>query len=256
MGPKTLILSGYGINCEKETAYAFERAGSSPKIMHINDVVSDVKVLDDCRILVWPGGFSMGDDTGSGLAYANYARDRLSDALTRFIERDTLSIGICNGFQIMSQLGFFPSDIGRYGRADSALTFNSSARYRDLWTDISVVEGNNCVWTKGIKRLFMPIAHGEGRFYANDDVLSRLNENSQVVLRYDDNPNGSVEDIAGICDPTGRFFGLMPHPERSILSVQDALYTLKREIASRDERELPDETDCMMIFNNAVDYFR
>ncbi|MBW2965405.1 phosphoribosylformylglycinamidine synthase subunit PurQ, partial [Candidatus Woesearchaeota archaeon] len=265
---ETIIMSGYGINCERETAYAFERAGAKTKVVHINDMIAEPKMLEDCRILVWPGGFSMGDDTGSGLAYAHYAKDRLRDALRRFRERNTLSIGICNGFQIMTHLGFFPVKFDDYGKARTALVFNSNARYIDRWVDIrNTGMIDKCIWTENIGRLHLPVAHGEGRFYADERTLADLKQRGQVVFTYctadgkpanggPANPNGSLDDIAGICDPTGRYLGMMPHPERAILSVQDDRYTRKRELARRKMGELFEETPCMQLFRNAVEHFR
>lgn len=253
--PETIIMSGYGINCERETAYSFQYAGCNPKIIHINDLIADQQKLDKCKILVWPGGFSMGDDTGSGLAYANLARDKLGDAIKRFIERDTLSIGICNGFQIMMHLGFFPIGHKNYGVPETALTFNTTARYRDLWVNLINIDKEKCAWTKGIDNLFLPIAHGEGRFYADKDTMEKLRSSGQIVFKYEKNPNGSLDDIAGICDPSGRFLGMMPHPERAILLIQDPYYTLKREQAARKGEELAEKTNCTQIFHNAVKYF-
>lgn len=268
MGPETIILSGYGINCERETAFAFERARARTRVVHINDLIADPKMLEDCRILVWPGGFSMGDDTGSGLAYAHYAKDRLGDALGRFRERETLALGICNGFQIMTHLGFFPLTQQDYGKAETALVFNTNARYIDRWVDIRNADIiRRCIWTENIDRLHLPVAHGEGRFYADDNTLARLRHSGNVVFRYckadgspaeggQANPNGSLDDIAGICDPTGRFLGMMPHPERAILAVQDNLYSRNREFAKRKGHELQEETACMRLFRNAIEYFR
>jgi len=271
--PIALLMSGYGINCERETAHAFEKAGARPRIAHVNDVIRDKRLLKECQILVWPGGFSMGDDTGSGLAYAHYTRDNLRDELGEFVERkDSLSIGICNGFQIMSHLGFFPVGHDRYLTDDAvqtALTFNTSARYRDLWVTLGTVDGGmKCAWTKEgrVDLMPVPIAHGEGRFYATPGVIEMLRKSGQVVLRYVDeeghaakgspaNPNGSSDDIAGICDPSGRFLGMMPHPERAIYTFQHPLYTKRRELARREGKELPDETRWMELFRNAVKYF-
>jgi phosphoribosylformylglycinamidine synthase len=266
--PNTIIMSGYGINCERETAHAFTRAGAEPKTVHINDLARDKDILETCQILVWPGGFSMGDDTGSGLAYAHYAKDALIDSLDRFIRRNTLSIGICNGFQIMTHMGFFPIADNRYGHPRTALVSNTSARYIDRWVDlVNSDKTGKCVWTRGIESLHLPIAHGEGRFYADDATMQALRNSGQIVLRYANenmtpanggaaNPNGSLDDVAAICDPTGRFIGMMPHPERAILSIQDDNYTLKREIAARKGEQLPEETACMRIFRNAVEHFK
>ena len=295
--PRVLLMSGYGINCERETAHAFDLARFSPeeveyhakdvdgitkliatipdeeraRIAHINEIIAKPELILQCNILVWPGGFSMGDDTGSGLAYAHFARDNLSKELRDFIERDTLSLGVCNGFQIMSHLGFFPPDQEGYITPEAvktALTFNTSARYRDLWTTVrDDSELRRCAWTgpDSIDFAPIPIAHGEGRFYCTPDTLEQLKQGGQVVFRYahedgssaegDDNPNGSLDDIAGICDPTGRFLGMMPHPERAIYTVQNPTQTKMREIAKRRNLELPETTVWMGLFRNAVEYF-
>ncbi|MBW2972411.1 phosphoribosylformylglycinamidine synthase subunit PurQ [Candidatus Woesearchaeota archaeon] len=274
--PIALLMSGYGINCERETAHAFDKAGARTQIAHINDVIAKKSLIAECQILVWPGGFSMGDDTGSGLSYAHYARDNLRDELQAFIKRgDTLSLGICNGFQIMTHLGFFP--VGKDVTAEdyltgeavkTALTFNTSARYRDLWVDLCLDPALKCRWTSpgNVNYQPIPIAHGEGRFYASPETLAALKEGGQVVFRYADkdgdpaaggpeNPNGSVDDIAGICDPSGRFLGMMPHPERAIYTFQNPAYTKKRELAVRKGIDVPDETRWMELFRNAVKYF-
>lgn len=294
--PLALLMSGYGINCERETAHAFDLAHFSPedveahsrdvggisrlistipeerraRVAHVNEVIENPKLIRECQILVWPGGFSMGDDTGSGLAYANYARDRLGDQLREFIGRDTLSIGICNGFQIMSHLGFFPVGDEAYLSPEAVkttLTFNTNARYRDLWTTVRDDSRTGyCAWTDPdhIGRAEIPIAHGEGRFHCSDDTLHRLKKNCQVVFRYShadgspaqgDNPNGSLDDIAGICDQSGRFLGMMPHPERAIYTVQHPQHTKLRYVAERSGVELPETTVWMRLFRNAVKYF-
>ncbi|MFH1668635.1 MAG: phosphoribosylformylglycinamidine synthase subunit PurQ [Candidatus Woesearchaeota archaeon] len=262
-GPKTIILSGYGINCERETAYAFDHAGAETEIMHLNDIVTNKQHLENCNILVFPGGFSMGDDTGSGLAYANMIRNHLEDELEAFRQRDTLALGICNGFQMMTHLGFFPVSTKKYGTPETALVFNENARYRDLWVNLSV-ELSDCIWTRSMINMHLPIAHGEGRFYASDDIVAKLKHQSQVVLRYMDsyyidgpgNPNGSVDCIAGICDPTGRYLGMMPHPERAIVAMQDTRYTRIRERRKRIMTILTEPTTNMDLFRNAVSYFQ
>ncbi len=269
--PLALLMSGYGINCERETAHAFEIAGAETRIAHINEVIENPKRIIECQILVWPGGFSMGDDTGSGLAYANYARDKLGDELKDFIKRDALAIGICNGFQIMSHLGFFPTGDDIYLSKDAvktALTFNTNARYRDLWTTVRDDSAQGiCAWTDpdsvGVAPL--PIAHGEGRFYCSPETLNQLKQSNQIVFRYshkdgnkatgENNPNGSLDDIAGICDQSGRFLGMMPHPERAIYTMQNPEYTKIREIANRGNMKLPEHTVWMNLFRNAVKYF-
>ncbi len=266
-GPKTIIMGGYGINCERETAFAFQHAGADPETVHLNDLIENKRLLEDCNILVFPGGFSMGDDTGSGLAYANMMRNHLEEELEAFRQRDTLALGICNGFQIMTHLGFFPASTDRYGRQETSLVFNTSARYIDTWVNLGIDHQSDCIWARDIYDLmFMPIAHGEGRFYAESTILGLLEHQGQVAFRYVNpdgtnakegpaNPNGSLDDIAGICDPSGRFLGMMPHPERAILAIQDPRYTSERERMKRAGQELREETHNIKIFRNAVKYF-
>src|SRR5689334_12935213 len=148
--PKVIVMSGYGLNCEEETKFAFEIAGASADIVHLNDLIASPATLREYNILAFPGGFAYGDDTGSGKAYANKFKNHLSTELEEFLKRDTLVIGICNGFQIITSLGIAPG----------ALTFNSGGKYLDRWVDLRVV--GKSPWLKGIKTLSVPIAHGEG----------------------------------------------------------------------------------------------
>ena len=263
--PRALILTGYGINCDKETRYAFEVVGAQPKIVHINDLIASKGVLPDYQILVFPGGFSYGDDTGSGKALANKIRNNLPDELMKFAESDKLVLGICNGFQVMTNLGLVPG-IGQYDLAQVGLTHNTSATYECRW--VVLKSGTNkCVFTQGIDEIAMPVAHGEGRFYAPENIMRKLQENGQIVLRYSQdgtpakgefpaNPNGSLDDIAGICDPTGRLFGLMPHPERHIAFKQYPHWTAIKEQCKRKGQPLPEEGPGLRIFRNGTKYFK
>ena len=189
--PRAIILSGYGLNCEDETAFAFEQAGAIADIVHINDV----KSLKNYQIFVIPGGFSFGDDTGSGKAFANKLKAKLGGKIEKFLALDTLAIGICNGFQIMTNLGLLPG----------VLTHNDSKRYISTWVEVEVV--GRSPWLEGIKNMSVPIAHGEGKYIKAGNV--------EVALRYVQNPNGSTDDIAGILGYDGRVLGMMPHPERA-----------------------------------------
>lgn len=211
--PRAIILSGYGLNCEDETAFAFEQAGAKPDIVHVNDL----KSLKKYQIFVIPGGFSFGDDTGSGKAFANKLKARLGNELEKFLARDTLALGICNGFQIMTNLGILPG----------ALTHNDSNRYISTWVEVEAV--GKSPWLEGIKNMSVPIAHGEGKYIKNGDV--------DVAFRYVKNPNGSTDDIAGVLGYDGRVLGMMPHPEREQFSWQRGGHGIK-------------------IFKNAVNYFR
>ncbi|MBI4440637.1 phosphoribosylformylglycinamidine synthase I [Candidatus Woesearchaeota archaeon] len=246
-----LILAGYGINCEQETAYAFAKAGAHTTVMHLNDVL-ETRCFPEYQVLVFPGGFSYGDDTGSGKALANRLRNTCWQELCDFVSKDKLVIGICNGFQVMTCLGLLPS----LGTCSVALTHNTSARYECRWVELAVTS-DKCVFTRGVNGLELPVAHGEGRFYAQESVLKQLKQNGQIVLRYAHggmpaqgvfpfNPNGSLDDIAGICDSSGRIFGLMPHPERYVAMTQYPLW------CGGDGKREPYG---LQLFRNAVEYF-
>ena len=222
MKPRAIILSGYGLNCEDETAFAFETAGAKAEIVHINDL----KNLKKYQILAVPGGFSYGDDTGSGKAFAHKLKAKLGSDIDAFLARDTLAIGICNGFQIMTQMGLLPG----------ALAQNDSGRYQSEWIRI-VATSSISPWLtpsppyrKGGNEgeIELPIAHGEGK-YIPDGTPS-------VAFRYVENPNGSTDDIAGILGYDGRVLGIMPHPERAQFSWQHGGHGLE-------------------IFKNAIRYF-
>lgn len=226
MKPRAIILSGYGLNCEDETAFAFETAGAKADIVHINDL----KNLKKYQILVVPGGFSFGDDTGSGKAFAHKLRRALAvgapteasglkDQLHEFLARDTLMAGICNGFQILTSAGILPG----------ALAPNDSGRYQSQWIEIKA-EGDS-PWVRDITAMPIPIAHGEGKYIPNPA------HPPVVAFRYVENPNGSVDNIAGILGYDGRVLGMMPHPERAQFPWQKGGHGLK-------------------IFKNAVRYFQ
>ena len=220
---KVLIMSGYGINCEKESAHAFEKAGAEAEIVHINDLISGKKKMSEYDIMMFPGGFSYGDDTGSGNAFANKMRNNLWDDLIDFIKAEKLILGVCNGFQIMTHLGLFSLPIGDYGQRIHSMESNTSHRYECRWVNIKH-NNSNCVFTKDIELTHLPVAHGEGRYYADDDTLKKMRLNDQILFRYCDengviseeaNPNGSIENIAGVCNENKNVFGMMPHPERA-----------------------------------------
>ena len=207
--PNALVLTGYGINCDEETKFAFERAGAKAELVHINDLIDKHRKLLDYQILTFPGGFSYGDDTGAGNALANRIKNHLWDEIRTFVELDKLAIGICNGFQVMVNLGLLPAINGNYGDRQVALINNDSARYTDRWIDLEFK--NHCVWTRNIERASFPIAHGEGKFYASEEILKTIKEKGLIAARYvngeicqtellNPNPNGSLEDIAAISD--------------------------------------------------------
>ena len=262
--PKVLVFSGYGLNSEEETAYGFELAGATAEIVHINDVIDGLKKLDNYQMLSFPGGFAYADDTGAGNAYARKVKNQLWEAMQQFIEKDKLIIGICNGCQIITNLGLVPAFEKQYGQRQVALTNNTSARFTTRWTDLKVV--SNTPWLAGITELSLPIAHGEGNFVIDKENLALLKKNKQIALQYvtgemttyldlPANPNGSVADIAGITDETGRILGLMPHPERGMFFVQRPDWQVKKEELLRKKKKLPIEGTGLQIFKNAVKYF-
>lgn len=262
--PRVLVLSGYGLNCEEETKFAFELAGAQGKIIHVNDLIARPEQLNEYQILALPGGFSYGDDTGSGNAFANKLRNHLSEPLRKFIEQQTLVIGICNGFQILSNLGLVPAVNQDYFQPSVALTSNNSPRYLNRWVDLT--SDSNSPWLRGVEALPLPIAHGEGKLFADEGILTELSRNQQVALRYTrgevcdylgltSNPNGSAEDIAGITDPSGRVIGMMPHPERAVAFTQLPHWPLLADRLKRQEKPLPEQGPGLAIFNNAVKWF-
>jgi len=220
-----LVLTGYGLNCDNETAYALELAGASAERVHINALIDGSSTLADFQILVFGGGFSWGDDHGAGVIQAIRMKTSIGDQLQEFVSGGNLVIGICNGFQTLVNIGLLPGLDGDYQARSVALVNNDCGNFRDQWVHLQVDDASPCVFTRGISRLELPVRHGEGKFYADPAVIDRLIGENQVALRYAAaggepadgtfplNPNGSIHDIAGICDPTGRVFGLMPHPE-------------------------------------------
>ncbi len=257
MDVHALILTGFGINCEAETGNAFERAGAKAKLVHLNDLAADPAMLRAFHILAVPGGFSFGDDVASGRILANRLRYRLGGAIKGFVDDGKLVVGICNGFQVLVKMGILPLFDGDFAQ-ETTLTHNDSSRFEDRWVHLKKEPATPCVWLKNMDSLEAPIRHGEGKFIPRDDtVLERLKANGQIALRYATaegapargaypaNPNGSVDDIAGICDPSGRVFGLMPHPEAFIDRTNHPRWT---------REELPEEGAGLQLFRNAVAY--
>jgi phosphoribosylformylglycinamidine synthase len=263
--PKVLVLTGYGINCDEETQFAFERAGAIAERVHVNDLIAGDRKLGDYQILTFPGGFSFGDDTGSGNALACRVKNHLWEEVREFVSRDKLVLGICNGFQVLTRLGLLPAIDEKYGEQQVALVHNDSARYTDRWVDLKF--SGNSPWVKGIDKMMIPIAHGEGKLYADAKTLKVLNDRNLVAARYilgkacsyqslSANPNGSLEDISALTDQTRRVFGLMPHPERALDFTQLPNWPLLKEQYKRAHEKVPQEGPGMQIFRNGVDYFK
>lgn len=262
--PKAIVLAGYGLNCEEETKFAFELAGGNADIVHINDCIDNHKIFSLYQLLAIPGGFAYGDDTGSGNAYAQKLKNHLWDDIMTYIHRDTLTIGICNGCQILVNLGLVPAIGKRYGKRDVALIQNNSARYTVRWTDCK--NGSTGPWLSGIDMISLPIAHGEGKFCMSSSVLASLKNHGQIALRYQAgeitayeglpvNPTGTLEDIAALTDETKRILGIMPHPERAIFFTQLPHWTYLKEQCIRDGKSIPIYGPGLRIFQNAIEYF-
>jgi len=284
MKPKVCVLRTDGTNCDRETAYAFNLVGGDAEIVHINslkkryDPVKGKEInLDDYQILALPGGFSHGDYIAAGKVLAEDLRDSLGDEISKFFLDEKLIIGICNGFQVLVKAGFLPMTDGL--KQNATLTYNDSNRFEDRWIKLVSPE-NKCIWTKGINEIYLPVAHGEGKFIASEEIRKKLFEQGLVVYQYADsegkptmnfpaNPNGSLDAIAGICDPTGRIFGLMPHPERynnlrnyNLFTLQDILnrdYIDKNNPLVAERLKLisnPKEAPGLEIFRNGIRYFK
>ncbi|MDZ4773238.1 MAG: phosphoribosylformylglycinamidine synthase I [Planctomycetota bacterium] len=226
---RALVLRTAGINCDGETVRALETAGADVDLVHLDLVSKEPQRFDDTNLIVIPGGFSFGDDVSAGRVFGLELRHALSENLCAFVDRGGFVLGVCNGFQVLVESGLFEREVGAKAIPERsiALTSNQSAHFECRWTSMKA-ENSACAWLAGFGVTPVPVAHGEGRFVVRDArVLERLKAKRQVALRYvsadgtsaqgyPENPNGSVDDIAGICDPSGRVLGLMPHPERNL----------------------------------------
>jgi phosphoribosylformylglycinamidine synthase len=228
---KTIVLRAPGTNCDVETVFAFEQAGSAVDLVHVNQLIRHERQLADYQILVIPGGFTYGDDIAAGKVLANELQLKLGEDIRRFFEAGGLILGICNGFQVLVKAGFLP-DPHNGSQPQVTLAANDSGKFECRWIHLAVNKESPCVFTREMESMYVPVAHGEGKFVAETDILPDIN----IVVRYADergdteagyphNPNGSVGNIAGICDSSGRIFALMPHPERHIRGTQHPQWT-------------------------------
>ena len=270
---RVAVLFGFGINCDRETAAVFDMVGGASERLHVNHLVQGNRSLEEFDILAVPGGFSFGDHLGSGRLLGNRLRFALREQLQKFVSSGKPIIGICNGFQALVKTGLLPGPENASLEPDliqrASLTLNNTGRYEDRWVTLEFDSESPCIWTKGIQRIECPVRHGEGRFVMPTEMeLDSLSQNHQLTVRYVDpstelgaglsddllpfplSPNGSMRNIAGICDPTGLVFGLMPHPE--------AFYTmwLHPEHTSMKLNEGEWEGSGLQIFRNAVEYVR
>lgn len=268
-GINALVLCGYGLNCDIETAHALELAGANARRVHINSVIDGSVNLADFQLMAFVGGFSWGDDHGAGVIQAVRMKKNAGDKILKFVADGNLVMGICNGFQTIVNLGLLPGFDGNYQDRSVALTFNDCGNFRDDWVHLQINEETPCAFTRGLSHMELPIRHGEGKFVAADSVLSRLIRENQVVCRYaradgspadgrfPDNPNGSMYDIAGICDPTGRIFGLMPHPEAFNHPANHPDWPQIKERTGRGEATAPGfSVTGIRMFKSALDYLR
>ncbi len=269
MKPRVCVITGYGINSDYELEHCFALAGGDARRVHINDLISGTVRLADFDILAVPGGFSFGDHIASGRVFANKLKRFLGDELQTAVQKGVPIIGICNGFQVLIKLGLLPGpDAKAPGetqdgataagalRQTSTLTFNDSGRFEDRWCHLKAVTQSPCIWTRGIDMTYLPVRHGEGKFVPADEAeLQRLRDNGMICLRYATatggrpdfpaNPNGSVDDVAGICNESGLVFGLMPHPEAHMHATNHPQWL---RLGLRGEGE------GLRFFRNAVDF--
>jgi len=248
---RALILRAPGTNCDVETAFAFQQAGAVVDLVHVNELIHREKRVGDYQILVVPGGFTYGDDIAAGKVLANELRLKLGEDILRFIEDGGLILGICNGFQVLIKAGFLPEP-SNDASPHLTVVANDSGKFECRWVHLSVNKESPCVFTEGIDEMYLPVAHAEGKVVVEPEALPHLN----VVLYYTDeqgntdagyphNPNGSVANIAGICDTSGRIFALMPHPERYVRGTQHPQWT---------RQKARQYGDGFQIFVNAVEW--
>jgi phosphoribosylformylglycinamidine synthase len=246
--PRVCIITGFGINADEELAYAFTRAGGEAVPTHVRDLIEAPRLLSSFRILAFPGGFSFGDHLGSGKVFSTLFGRTLGGELAEFIAAGGLVLGICNGFQVLVKMGVLPNLEGR-GAQEVSLIHNDSGKYEDRWVRVSFEKDSRCAWTKGLPDMDLPVRHGEGKFVVKtSDALRALAAHGLIALRYvsrdpggneviyPDDPNGSDGHVAGICDTTGRVFGLMPHPEAFLHAENHPQWTFLRETQGRHAR--------------------
>lgn len=247
------IMTGFGINSDYESQNAFKMAGADNVVrVHVNDFIQKRDSLDNYQILMFPGGFSFGDYLGAGTVLANKFRYTLRNDLKKFIEDGKLIFGVCNGFQVLVKMGILPGFTGEMFRPSVSLGGNQSGKFEDRWVKLRNIK-SRCIWTQNYEpTLEVPVRHGEGKFIVKDSsVLKKLWEKEMIPFVYDpnsypNNPNGSIDGIAGICDETGQVFGMMPHPECHVIPYQHPQWTRGKS---------PVENG-LKIFQNAVNYAR
>jgi len=248
---KTLILRAPGTNCDVEAAFAFERAGAQVDLVHVGELISHQRSLSNYQIMVIPGGFTYGDDISAGRILANELRLKLGDRIKKFVDDGRLILGICNGFQVLVKAGMLARSTVENSQS-LTLAGNDSGKFECRWVYLRANKISPCIFTRGVNLMYLPVAHGEGKVVIKPGALEELNvalyyadETGDIQAGYPYNPNGSVNNIAGICDATGRIFALMPHPERFIRWSQHPRWP-------REPRR--EYGDGFRIFLNAVEW--
>jgi len=253
---KTIVLRAEGSSGITETVTAFKKAGSNVDLAHINKLKRKEKPLEDHQILCIAGSSAYGDYISAGKILAVKLKYALGKDIKKFIDDGKLVLGICNGFQSLIKLGLLPAVDGFSVKQDATITLNDIGHFIDRWVYLKRENKGKCVFTKEMKdTIYLPVNHAEGKFVADKTVIQRLEENDQIVFKYVDpdgnyadfpwNPNGSIDNIAGICNPEGNVFGLMPHPEKFIHKWMHPYWT---------RNDLPEEGDGFSIFKNAVEF--
>ncbi|MBW1712401.1 MAG: phosphoribosylformylglycinamidine synthase subunit PurQ [Deltaproteobacteria bacterium] len=264
---KGLVLTGYGLNCDYETCHALELSGFEPQRVHINQLIAGQVKLDHFHLLVFGGGFSWADDHGAGVLLAHRIRSNLEPELKEFVASGRLVLGICNGFQALVNLGLLPAFDGQWQR-QVAIIANDCGNFRDQWIGLVFNPGCPSVFTRGLDQLDLPVRHGEGKFFAQPQVIDRLEGDNLVAARYRGqeggpaqgrfpfNPNGSLNDIAALTDPSGRVLGLMPHPEAFSHLTNHPDWPLVVDAAKRKSQKIDWRGQGLKLFDNALAYLQ
>lgn len=259
MKPKVIIITGYGVNCEAESFYAWKLAGAKPSLVHINDLLINPDQILHYNIIMFIGGFSYGDHMTSGHVFAQRIKQHMQESLSKFISQGKLILGICNGFQVMTKIGLLPGLNDEFFTQKVSLIQNDCGSFQNFWVNIKENKKSPCVFTKDINTVSLPIRHGEGKLFTLEkNIIKEIEKNNCVPVRYVDandlptqdfpnNPNGSINAIAGLCNPSGRIFGMMPHPEAYLFPENYPHWDMQKV-----KMNLPDHGLGLLFFRNAI----
>jgi phosphoribosylformylglycinamidine synthase len=263
MKPKIIIITGYGVNCEAESSRAWELAGAEPVRVHLNDLLDNPAQLGGFQGLMFIGGFSYGDHMTSGHVFALRVKHHLREELQKFIDDQKIILGVCNGFQTMTKIGLLPGLNSEYFDPKVSLMQNDCGHFQNFWVNLKFEQNSPCIFTKGIDTMPMPVRHGEGKIFTTDKtVIEQIEQLGCAAARYADasgnptadfpaNPNGSLNAIAGLCDPTGRIFGLMPHPEAYLFPENHPNWDVQKLNGT-----LPAQGLGLKLFENGVKFLK